>query len=225
MDSTDILRLLLQQLKRDYPEGVPTFRRGITKPEEIKFFFNDMVVPAFEKIQKEFDSFHFEVKFVRFPYRTRLEVTDGCSQFYFSIFVDKKHSFAAMEAEYRDHSIYPQISQYFKKKNLLNERFDLSKIRQELSEKLIIKIFSDAFLNRKENLRAIINKEEFDSEIKEELKREEMRVKLIALKQRNNTFDPEDEFQKYLDSDEYAEMMRWLDSAYGVKVIPDEDME
>jgi hypothetical protein len=225
MDSIKALKYLRQQLKKDYPDNSPVFRSGATKPEEIKFFFDDMVLPAFEKIQKEFDLFHFEVKFVRFPYRTRLEVTDGCSQFYFSIFVDKKHSFAAIEAEYRDYSIYPQHSQYFKKKDLLDERFDLSRIRQELSEELIIEIFSNTFLNRKVNLRAVVNKEKYEIEVKEELEREERRFKLNALKERNGAFDPEDEFKKYLDSDEYIEMMRWLDSHYNIKIVSEEDLQ
>lgn len=225
MKSIEALELLRQQLKKNYPKGEPTFKRGATNPDEIKFFFDDMVVPAFEKILKEFDSFHFEIRLVRFPFRTKLEITDGCSQFYFSIFVDRKHSFAAAQAEYRDHSIYPKHSQYFKMKNLLDERFDVSRIQQELSEELIIKIFSDAFLNRKVNLRAIVNKEEFDFEIEEESRREERRSKLVVLKQRNSAFDPEDEFKKYLDSDKYAEMKRWLDYTYGVEVIPDEDLD
>lgn len=202
------LEILRQQLEKDYPHEAPVFVKAIKSPEEVKFFFDEIVIPAFEKIKTEFDSFHFEVNIKNFAVVCRLDIKDGCSNFSCAVKISRKYSAAYLIITYRDHSI---CSYNFKERVLIEERFDLSKIYQELPEELIINIFSDIFINRKTHLKRLIETERNDEQQKKELVREERRAKLIRLKTENKKFDPKDEFQKYLDSDEYLQMRDWLD--------------
>ena len=103
-----------------------------------------------------FESFHFEVSFRKSPYVTRMDIKDGCTQFSFSVKVSRKFACVILRAGYRDNSI---CAYDFNEPVLLEERFDLSRISQDLPEELIITIFSDTFLNRKTYLKRISDTE------------------------------------------------------------------
>ncbi|MDQ3802128.1 MAG: hypothetical protein M3384_22100 [Acidobacteriota bacterium] len=219
-DQMKALELLRMQLVKDYPGDTPAFGKALDSPEEAAFFFENLVIPAFEKIKKEFDSFHFTVNVRRFPRVTRLDIRDGCSLFTCSIKISRKYACAILTIFYRDHSI---CSYNFEERTLLEERFDLSKIYQVLPEELIITIFSEIFINRRIYLKRLVETEENERREKEELRRETRRAKLINLKRNNEKFDPRDEFQKYLDSPEYARMMSWFDTFFDPEVEVEEE--
>ena len=208
------LEKLRVQLIKDYPGDTPTFDRA-PLPKESKFLFENLVVPAFEKIIKEFAPFHFTVSVRRFIRVMRLEIKDGCSSFSLSIKTSSKNSSVLLTITYRDHSICLSKDD---EKILLEERFDLSKIREALPEDLLMTIFSDTFINRKTYLKRIVESEENDAREQAEFLREERRFKLIRLKQENDALDPRGKFRKYLDAPQFSEMLRWVEMFYDLEI-------
>lgn len=209
MKALDLLRV---QLIKDYPGDTPVFGKAPASPEETKFFFENTVLPAFEKIKKEFDSFHFTLSIRKFAHVLKLEIRDGCSLFSLSVKTSARDSSVTLLVKYRDFSIYSHNSE---PRRLFEEKYDLSRISQVLPEELIITVFTEIFTNRRDFLRKIVEAELNEENEKTALIREERRARLIELKNNNDEFDPKDEFQKYLDSPEHLDMMRWLDMKYG----------
>lgn len=208
------LENLRVQLVKDYPGDTPVFGKA-PLPKESEFFFETLVVPAFEKIKKEFDTFHFTVAVRRFVHVTRLDIKDGCSFFSLSIKTNSKNSSVLLTISYRDYSI---CSKNYDDKTLLEEKFDLSKIQQVLPEDLIITIFSDTFINRKIYLKRIVESEENEAREHTEFFREERRSKLIKLKQENDALDPQEKFRKYLDAPQFSEMLHWVEVFYDLEI-------
>lgn len=207
------LEKLRVQLVKDYPGDSPTFSRG-SLPKESEAFFQNIVLPAFEKIRKEFNAFHFNVAVRKFVHVVRLEVKDGCSFFCLSIKTNKLNFGVILTVSYHDHSI---CSYNYEDRLLLEERFDLSKIRQALPEELIITIFSDTFINRKTYLKRIVETEENEARELIELEREERRAKLLKLRQENDDLDLDARMQKYLDVPQYSDLVYWVTMFYDLE--------
>lgn len=208
MKALEQLRL---QLIKDYPGDTPIFSKAPSSPQEIKFLFEDIVIPAFERISKALDTFHFTINIRKFTHVLKLEIGDGCSFYSLSVKTNNKNAAVTLLIQYRDYSIN---SQSYEMRSIFEEKYDLSKITKNLPEELIITIFSDTFMNRKEYLKKIVDAELNDIREKAELLRERRRSKLVELRLINEKYDPEDEFKKYLESSDHTEMLRWLDMTY-----------
>ena len=208
MKALEQLRL---QLIKDYPGDTPVFDKAPSSPQEIKFLFEDIVLPAFEQISKALDTFHFTINIRKFTHVLKLEIGDGCSFYCLSVKTNNKNAAVTLLIQYRDYSVN---SQSYELRSIFEEKYDLSKIAKNLPEELIIAIFSDTFMNRKEYLKKIVDAELNDIREKAELLRERRRSKLVELRLINQKYDPEDEFKKYLESSDHSEMLRWLDMTY-----------
>lgn len=206
-----VLEQLRVQLIRDYPGDTPVFGKASSSPEETKFFFENIVLPSFEKISKEFDAFHFTVNIRTFTHVLKLEIADGCSSFSLSVKTSNKNAAVTLSVQYRDYSIN---SESYEMRGIFEEKYDLSRIAKVLPEELIITIFTDTFLSRRIYLKKIVDAELNEVREKAELLRERRRAKLVELKMVNEKYDLEDEFKKYLDSSDHSEMLRWLDMTY-----------
>lgn len=189
------LEQLRVQLIKDYPGDTPAFGKAPSSPEKTKFFFEEIVLPAFEKIEKAFDSSHFIAKIRKFAHVIKIEIRDGCSLLILSVKTSIRDSSITLLINYRDFSIFAEDSD---PRKLLEERYDLSRISQVLPEELIITVFTHIFNNRRDFFKKMIEAELSEKSEKAQLIREERRAKLIALKKFNNEFDPQEEFQKYL---------------------------
>lgn len=205
------LKQLREQLIKDYPVDTPVFGKA-PSPVETAYLFEDLVLPGFEKIVKEFESFHFSVNIRKFTHVVKLEIVDGCSAFSLSVRTSTKSSAVTLSVQYRDYSVN---SESYELRGIFEEKYDLSRISQMLPEEMIITIFADTFLSRRDLLKRIVDAELNEAQEKTELLREQRRARLIKLKNLNEKYDPEDEFKKYLDSSEHTEMIRWLDMTYG----------
>ena len=214
MKALEQLRL---QLIKDYPGDTPVFGKAPSSPEEIKFLFEDIVIPAFESISKALGTFHFTINIRTFTHVLKLKIADGCSFYSLSIKTTNKNAAVTLLIQYRDYSVN---SQSYELRSIFEEKYDLSKTAKNLPEELIITIFTDTFMNRKEYLKKSVGVELNDIKDKAELLRERRRSKLIELRLSNEKYDPEDEFKKYLESPDHTEMLRWLDMTYA----SDEDL-
>lgn len=206
------LEKLREQLSKEYPVETPVFSKAPSSPEEIAFLFEDIALPAFERISKALDTFHFTINIRKFTHVVKLEIGDGCSFYCLSVKTSNKNAAVTLLVQYRDYSVN---SQSYELRGIFEDKYDLSKIAQMLPEDQIITIFADTFMNRKDYLKKIVEAEITDELEKTEMLREQRRARLIKLKNLNEKYDPEDEFKKYLDSSEHSEMIRWLDMTYG----------